>query len=361
MSRNVPAPDRLQCRTGTVVDQAGAEEQAAREFAVDAEWRRAVMESIPDCILLFDAEGVVIEINQAFEDLFGYSMADGPLRPPYPWWPTPEEDADGLRELEAFFEAIQRGAAPNAEFVFYNRERTKIWTRSSGAAIHHPHLGTTNLRIIRDVTRERQAQRRRAAAADVGQTFAATDDLAALIGIAEHGFELLFDGECTIQLGAGEERQWFNSRHLDYAPPLPRSVQVGLDGEPNADPHSLRTGILLVPTSRAVPCRAWVQFPRMRPVTVDEMVTADLLAAAFAGGLERLTARSEATDQLANLFLAVESHRLVGQATGILVERHRILPGDAFERLRKASQHRNVRVRDLAAHMIESGLDPEVA
>jgi AmiR/NasT family two-component response regulator len=104
-----------------------------------------------------------------------------------------------------------------------------------------------------------------------------------------------------------------------------------------------------------------VQFPRPRRIAVEEMIAADLLAAGFAAALERLSAQQEASDRLANLRVAVESHRLVGQATGILVERHRILPAEAFERLRRASQRRNVKVRDLAALVIESGMEPEDA
>ena len=66
-----------------------------------------------------------------------------------------------------------------------------------------------------------------------------------------------------------------------------------------------------------------------------------------------------AADREAHLQHAVESHRLVGQATGILVERHRLLPGEAFDRLRRASQRRNLKLREVAMQVIETGLDPE--
>ena len=328
-------------------------------MAIDAEWRRVAMESMRDGLLLFDADGVVVEMNQAFIDLMGYGMEDAPLRPPYPWWPTAEEDAEALREIQTSFEDVLNGRTPETEFAFYNRERAKVWVQSSGAVIHHAARGVTHLRVVRDITRQRVAQERRAAAADVSHRFATTEDLDDLIGTAEYGFGLLFDGDCTIQLGEGDEQRSFNSRLPHSHAPLPPPVELGLAGKPNPDTKALRAGILLVPQTSSVTCRAWVQFPRVRRITVDEMIAADLLAAAFAAGFERLTTEVEASDRLGNLMVAVESHRVVGQATGILVERHHILPNEAFDRLRRASQHRNIKVRELAEWVIESGLDPE--
>ena len=46
---------------------------------------------------------------------------------------------------------------------------------------------------------------------------------------------------------------------------------------------------------------------------------------------------------------------------GILVERHRLLPGQAFDRLKEASQNRNLKLRDVAARVIQTGAEPEDA
>ncbi|HMS37584.1 MAG TPA: PAS domain-containing protein, partial [Arachnia sp.] len=72
-------------------DPLAVTDEEARIHVIDAEWRRAVMESIRDGMILFDSEGLVVEMNQAFADLFGYGLEEGPFRPPYPWWPTEEE------------------------------------------------------------------------------------------------------------------------------------------------------------------------------------------------------------------------------------------------------------------------------
>ncbi len=336
-----------------------ASAQTARAVSIDAAWRQAVMRSIRDGLLIFDDAGLVLELNQAFTDLLGYSMEDGPFRPPYPWWPTEQEDPEALAQIRAAYDDIVRGGTVELEYRFYTRDRRPVWVHSTGAAIQHEAIGTTHLRILRDTSRVREARERRAAAARVSQSFATVDDLESLIGIAEHGFGLLFDGDCTIRIGAGDDRLWFSADDAVDPGALSPAVLAGLDAEPSPDAVSLRPGIVLVPPTRDVDCRAWVQFPRPRSISVEEMIAADLLATAFGAAVQQVTTMQRAADREANLQHAVESHRLVGQATGILVERHRLLPGEAFDRLRRASQRRNLKLRDVAMRVIETGLDPE--
>lgn len=335
--------------------------ETAKAYSIDAAWRQAVIRSIRDGLVIFDSEGLVLELNQAFTDLLGYRLEDGPFRPPYPWWPTEAEDAETLAEIQRAHHEVLEGAPVEREFRLRRRDRRPVWVHSGGATIHHQAIGTTHLRTLRDITRAREARQRRAAAAQVSQSFATVDDLAALIGVAEHGFALLFDGECTIQLGDGGDRRWFGATDTVAPDQLPDGVLAGLGGEPSPDTASLRPGILLVPPTPDLDCRAWIQFPRRRRISVDEMIAADLLAATFAAALRRLSTVQEAADREANLQHAVESHRLIGQATGILVERHKLLPAEAFERLRKASQQRNLKLRELAARVIETGAEPERA
>ncbi|MEA5119350.1 MAG: ANTAR domain-containing protein, partial [Propionicimonas sp.] len=329
--------------------------------SIDAAWRQAVIRSIRDGLLIFDSEGLVLELNQAFTDLLGYRLEDGPFRPPYPWWPTEQEDPEALAKIQDVYQGILGGDEAERELLLYRRDRRPLWVLSGGTVIHHQAIGMTHLRTLRDVTRAHEATERRAAAAEVSQGFATVDDLAALIGIAEHGFGLLFDGNCTIRLSDGGSALWFSAADAVAADQLPDEVLRGLDGERDPDTTRRRPGILLVAPTPDTDSRAWIQFPQPRRITVEEMIAADLLAVAFAAALGRVTTAQEAADREANLRVAVESHRLIGQATGILVERHRMLPGAAFERLRRASQQRNLKLRDLAAQVIETGADPESA
>jgi len=60
----------------------------------------------------------------------------------------------------------------------------------------------------------------------------------------------------------------------------------------------------------------------------------------------------------ANLERALDSHRLIGQAMGILIERHRIVSQEVFDPLRRAPQDNNVKLREVAERVIETGAEP---
>lgn len=92
----------------------------------------------------------------------------------------------------------------------------------------------------------------------------------------------------------------------------------------------------------------------MRPGAFD--VTAELVAPIFASRAAIALAHAQ---QVAHLHRAIHSRQIIGQAVGILMERHRISADRAFERLVNVSQHRHVKLRDLAAVIAETGQDPE--
>jgi GAF domain-containing protein len=53
-----------------------------------------------------------------------------------------------------------------------------------------------------------------------------------------------------------------------------------------------------------------------------------------------------------HLHVALATRDVIGQAKGVLMERYGCDPDDAFDRLRQASQHHNLRIRHLAAELI---------
>jgi hypothetical protein len=61
-----------------------------------------------------------------------------------------------------------------------------------------------------------------------------------------------------------------------------------------------------------------------------------------------------------NLLIALESSRQIGMAMGILMSSKLITADEAFEQLRKASQHLHRRVRDIAEEVMETGELPPV-
>jgi len=57
----------------------------------------------------------------------------------------------------------------------------------------------------------------------------------------------------------------------------------------------------------------------------------------------------------ADLGRAVATRQLIGQAQGILMERHKITGDQAFALLVAASQRTNIRLRELAEQLVASG------
>jgi PAS domain S-box-containing protein len=333
----------------------------ARQRSADVAWRRAMIRSMYDPVLIFDAEGTVLECNDAFTRLFGYSAGNVPFTPPYPWWPTEAEDAEGLVAIRRRHEEARAGISAVAEFCYRDPDRRPVWVSTADALIRNDVSGlVTVVRTFRDLTRDKQAELRRAEAARVSDEFSDAADLETLLTVAEHGYRLLFEGTPTIQLDAGG-RYLFRNGHTITDDDLDDAERVGLAGEPSADSLSLRNGILLIRAAKSSHCRAWVQFDRPRRIGPDEMVVADLLAKAFTLAVDRLVSDQQAASRQAHLETAMQSHRQIGQAVGILVERHRLTPTQAFERLKSASQARNLKVREIASRVIETGLDPEDA
>jgi GAF domain-containing protein len=59
-----------------------------------------------------------------------------------------------------------------------------------------------------------------------------------------------------------------------------------------------------------------------------------------------------------NLNAALGTREIIGQAQGILMERERITSGEAFDILRRASQHLNRKLRDVAQDLVDTGERP---
>ncbi|WP_237702992.1 GAF and ANTAR domain-containing protein [Candidatus Protofrankia datiscae] len=104
----------------------------------------------------------------------------------------------------------------------------------------------------------------------------------------------------------------------------------------------------------------------VRPVgdLLSAMVLADLLAEDLAppGRPRRpdheLTEIEQLRLSVVQLEHALASRVIVEQAIGILAERHRLRPRDAFERLRRTARGMGRRVHDLARQVVESVSDP---
>lgn len=95
-----------------------------------------------------------------------------------------------------------------------------------------------------------------------------------------------------------------------------------------------------------------------RPHAFDESSVARAALVAEHAAIAVEAARSD--DRAVQLQAALEHSRTIGAAIGILVERHRILPDEAFQMLRETSQHTNRKLAQVATDLLETGALPEV-
>jgi len=87
--------------------------------------------------------------------------------------------------------------------------------------------------------------------------------------------------------------------------------------------------------------------------------TGTLFAAYASVALEAAEAYTDARAQAEGLQIALESRDVIGQAKGILMAREHVTAEEAFEILRTTSQHLNVKLRELAARVAETGELPD--
>jgi GAF domain-containing protein len=84
-----------------------------------------------------------------------------------------------------------------------------------------------------------------------------------------------------------------------------------------------------------------------------------LLGALAALALSIARTHEDDERQVANLHAALATREVIGQAQGILMERERISADSAFDILRRASQHLNVKLRQVAQDLVDTGERPE--
>ncbi len=85
----------------------------------------------------------------------------------------------------------------------------------------------------------------------------------------------------------------------------------------------------------------------------NEVRVASLYATQAAVALANAKVYAAGRELTEHLSEALESREMIGQAMGILMEQQRIDDREAFETLKKTSQHSNVKLRDIAAQVVE--------
>ncbi|SDD51149.1 Two-component response regulator, AmiR/NasT family, consists of REC and RNA-binding antiterminator (ANTAR) domains [Geodermatophilus telluris] len=112
------------------------------------------------------------------------------------------------------------------------------------------------------------------------------------------------------------------------------------------------------PAGRAVPggLNLYLQPPLRSDAALRERAVRFATHAAVTVGNAVLYAR---TAQLAeHLQVALDSRAVIDQAKGVLMERYRLTAAQAFDALTRVSNQSNTKVRDVAAHVVETGQFP---
>jgi hypothetical protein len=128
---------------------------------------------------------------------------------------------------------------------------------------------------------------------------------------------------------------------------------------PEAVDHGIRSLLALPLDFNGAPAalNLYARYPRAFGV-IDR--GRGLLLAAL-GGLAFTTAtvHEEEERKAAQLHAALATREMIGQAQGILMERERISADQAFDILRRASQHLNLKLRVVAQSLVDTGERPE--
>ena len=96
-----------------------------------------------------------------------------------------------------------------------------------------------------------------------------------------------------------------------------------------------------------------------RAFGVIDRARAQLLAALASAAFSLAQTHENENRRAVNFQVGLATREMIGQAQGILMERERISADQAFDILRRASQHLNRRLREVAQTLIETGERPD--
>ncbi|MFM6849013.1 MAG: ANTAR domain-containing response regulator [Terrabacter sp.] len=180
-----------------------------------------------------------------------------------------------------------------------------------------------------------------------------SEDLEEALAVAAASIGEVLAGEAVLRVTTNQ-----HDLYAGASGPVPLSAIAPAFRKALEASRSHDSDVVLVSRGEHALCRVCVPVAAATPGPV-ELTFAELLLHSLVQAVDRIVTVDRFRQSEANLERAVESHRLVGQAMGILIERHRIVSEEAFDILRRASQDNNVKLREVAQRVIESGSEPD--
>ena len=145
--------------------------EMARLRSQEATWRTAMLDALQDGFYVIDvASSAIVEINTAMTELLGLRPEDLPCGPPYPIFPTEQEDPAELALLQATY--ARSMTHDHGEVVVPLRHvttRERVWVSVSYSALADREGGRIYVATMRDVTAQRRATEREALLAETGR------------------------------------------------------------------------------------------------------------------------------------------------------------------------------------------------
>jgi PAS domain S-box-containing protein len=182
VARGVPIieGDAVREWIGTVTD-VHDRTKAVLSATADAQLRTAVLQSLHDGVFVTEADGTVMDVNDALPRMFGYDRREiVGSRPPYPWWPDPDQYPAEAAAVSAMSEIIS-SETDNAEYElsFRHKDGHAVPVIVSISVIRDARGGVAMLvGTVKDVTRHAAAEARLRVFARLTTSLASARDLA---------------------------------------------------------------------------------------------------------------------------------------------------------------------------------------
>jgi GAF domain-containing protein len=161
------------------------------------------------------------------------------------------------------------------------------------------------------------------------------------------------------QTGEGPCLDAISQRTVFYSDDLETELRW-IHFAPQAATMGIRSVLALPLTANAQlgALNLYARYPRV--FGVFDRARAALLAVLAGLALSVAHSHEDEARRSDNLHSALVSREIIGEAMGILMERERITADQAFDVLRRASQFLNIKLREVAQNLVDTGEDPDV-
>ena len=142
----------------------------------DAAWRSALVDSLQDAVVVLDRGGQLIEANEAFEQILGFSRSDVPYDPPFPWVYDAGTDPEAAAAVAEMHARVMAGERTTAVVPLRHRLGHRMQVGVTASPVGQ---GDTDRVVVafHDVTSELAATERDSAVARLGVKLAEASDV----------------------------------------------------------------------------------------------------------------------------------------------------------------------------------------